>query len=383
LIEFGHLAFYKPLGAVWGSSPLLGEAEAMAVLKPITTPRLTRRNIDSWPVAGSGLSARVVNCLEREGVKTIGQLRGWREKDLLALEHFGVISSENIRWFFNWTRRLEAGNGQLANFRTCLREFLNRQEVHVLEQRYGLTDSQFRPQMKRRTLAEIANEMGGGLTRERVRQVEEVAIQSLQAKLPATVFEAQEVYWVNRIQASSCVVTSNELRDWTEDPMLGGYQPWGALLLLTETYSRITFRYDYFTTLPPQTLSQVEKQILQVLHSVREPVPFEHVLAEVSDDLDFLNGQRPRLVTTILDHHPEISGTVDRRYFLPRVGASVVLTDILRADPEPLHFHELTRRYNQRMLPHSQRGTGYILRVLNLMQNAQRVSRALYQLKSR
>jgi hypothetical protein len=342
-----------------------------------------RRDVDSWPVAGSGLSARVVHCLDRERVKTIGQLRGWREKDLLALEHFGVISAENVRWFFNWTRRLEAGNGQLPNFRAYLREFLSRQEVHVLEQRYGLTDSEFRPQRKRRTLAEIANEMRGGVTRERVRQIEEVAIQSLQAKLPTAVLEAQEVYWANRIQTSSCVVTANELGDWAEDPMLGGYQPWGVLLLLSETYSRITCRYDYFTTLPPQTLSQVEKQILQLLHSEGAPVPFEQVLAEVSDDLDFLNGQRPRLVTTILDHHPEISGTVDRRYFLPRVGAPVVLTDILRANPVPLHFRELTRQYNQRMLPHSQRGTGYILRVLNLMQNAQRVSRAVYQLKSR
>jgi hypothetical protein len=154
-------------------------------------------------------------------------------------------------------------------------------------------------------------------------------------------------------------------------------------LLLSEIYSRITFRYDYFTTLPPQVLSLVEKQIFQVLHTSGEPVPFERVLAEVADDLSFLNGQRPRLVTIMLDHHPEISGTVDRRYFVPAVGAPVVLADILRAHPEPLHFHVLTRRYNERMQPQSRRGTGYILRVLNLMQDAQRVSRAVYQLKSR
>ena len=39
----------------------------------------------------------------------------------------------------------------------------------MLEQRYGLTDPLFRPQMKRRTLAQIASEMRGRLTRERVR----------------------------------------------------------------------------------------------------------------------------------------------------------------------------------------------------------------------
>jgi hypothetical protein len=88
-------------------------------------------------------------------------------------------------------------------------------------------------------------------------------------------------------------------------------------------------------------------------------------------------------VTVILDHHPEISGTVDRRYFLPAAGAPTVLADILRRSPEPLHFHDLTRLYNAHMLPHSRKGAGYILRVLNLMSDAQRVSRAVYQLKSR
>jgi hypothetical protein len=33
------------------------------------------------------------------------------------------------------------------------------------------------------------------------------------------------------------------------------------------------------------------------------------------------------------------------------------------------------------MLPHSRKGTGYILRVLNLMPEARRVSRAVYELK--
>ena len=72
---------------------------------------------------------------------------------------------------------------------------------------------------------------------------------------------------------------------------------------------------------------------------------------------------------------------MDRRYFLPMVGAPLVIADILRDRQEPVHFHELTRLYNERMQPHSQKGTGYILRVLHLMPEARRVSRALYQWK--
>ena len=354
-----------------------------AQLKPIERQTLSRRQIDQWPVANSGLSARVVHCLELVGVKTVGELRAWSDEQLLALRNFGVTSCKNVRWFFSWAKRLETndGNATVPNFRSLLREFLSRQEVYVLEQRYGLTDPLFRPHMKRRTLQEIAATRGG-VTRERVRQIEESAIAALRSKLCGAVAETQEVYWANRIQSRSCVVTSAELAEWLDDPMLGGYQPWGVLLMLSEVMTRIGFRYDYFTTLPPQIMNQVEKQILQLLNESKEPVPFETILASVSDELSFLNGQRPRLVTVMLDHHPDISGTVDRRYFLPTVGAPLLIADILRDEDRPLHFHELTRLYNDRMLPHSRRGTGYILRVLNLMNEAERVSRAVYTLKS-
>jgi len=344
------------------------------------TQKITREMIDNWTVARSGLSARVVHCLDEAGVKNIGQLRDWSDQQLLNLANFGATSLDNVRWFFNWTRRLEAGNGQVPNFRALLREFLNSQEVFVIEQRYGLTDPLFRPQMKRRTLQEIAR-MRIRVTRERVRQIEESAIATLRSHLARLVAETQEVYWANQIVAGGCVVTSAELGGWTDDPNLGGYQPWGSLLLVSETLERITFRFDYFSVLPGMVLNQVEKQILQLLHASKEPVAFEKILASVSDELSFLNGQRPRLVTVLLDHHPEISGTVDRRYFLPMVGAPLVIVDILRTRQEPVHFHELTRLYNERMQPHSRKGTGYILRVLNLMPEAQRVTRAVYQLK--
>jgi|SRR5579859_4165287 len=342
--------------------------------------QFTRQEIDDWPIAGSGLSARVVHCLEQMSVKNIGELRGWSDQQLLNLANFGQTSLENVRWFFNWTRRLETGNGQISNFRAHLREFLNSQEVFVIEQRYGLTDPLFRPHMKRRTLQEIAK-MRIRVTRERVRQIEESAIMALRSRLARAVAETQEVYWANRILAGSCVVTTAELGEWSDDPILGGYQPWGTLLLLHETLERITFHYDYFSILPGHVLLHVEKQILQILHAATEPIPFEKILASVSDELSFLNGQRPRLVTVLLDHHPEISGTVERRYFLPMVGAPRVIADILRGREEPVHFHELTRLYNERMQPHSRKGTGYILRILNLMPDAQRVSRAVYQLK--
>jgi len=215
--------------------------------------QLTRQAIDNWPIAKSGLNARVVHCLEQTGIKNVGQLRGWDDQQLLNLPNFGSTSLENIRWFFNWTRRLEVGNGHVPTFRGLVREFLNSQEVFVVEQRYGLTDLLFRPHMKRRTLQEIAG-MRIRVTRERVRQIEESAITALRSLLARAAAESQEVYWANRILSASCVVTTSELNEWRNDPSLGGYQPWSVLLLLSETLERITFRYDYFSVLPGPVL---------------------------------------------------------------------------------------------------------------------------------
>jgi hypothetical protein len=350
-------------------------------LEPIQKPTWTRAQIDHWPIATSGLSARVVHCLEHAGVKTIGELRTWSDERLLALRSFGTSSLRNVHWFLNWTKRLENDDVAMPNFRALLREFLNRQEVFVIELRYGLADPLFRPQMKRRTLQEIAD-MRGQVTRERVRQVEEAAIATLRSKLCRAVAESQEIHWTEMIQARGCVVGSGELAEWAGDPLLGGYQPWGTLLLLSESLTRIHLRHDYFTTLAPELLNQVEKQVLQLLREARYPVPFDKILAAVSGGLRVLDEQQARFVSVVLDHHPEISGTIDRRYFVPAIGAPLIIADILRSRAEPLHFHELTRLYNDRMQPHSHKGTGYILRVLNLMPDAQRVSRAVYQVKA-
>jgi hypothetical protein len=332
-------------------------------------------------VAESGLRARVVHCLGRAGAQTIGQLRGWSDKQLLDLPHLGPMSLDNIHWFLGWTDRLETGHGQPADYLTLLREFLNQQELVVIEQRYGLTDPLFRPHMRRRTLQEIA-ETHVRATRERVRQVEEAALAALRSRLVRAAAAGQEAHWANRILSSGGMVTTAELSSWAGDPVLGGYQPWGVLLLLSETVERITFRYDYFTAMPNPVLNELENEILQLLQATGEPVASEKILAAVAGALDVVNDQRPRFVTQLLDHHPQISGMSDGRYFLPRISAPLVVGDLLRSRAEPVHFHELTRLYNERMLPNSRVGAGYILRLLNFIPGAHRVSRGLYQLKA-
>src|SRR5260221_9975709 len=157
----------------------------------------SRKEIDQWEVARSGLNARVMHCMDKAGVTTVGELRKWKEPQLMALRNFGVGSYKNVRWFFNWTKQLEAGTASLSHFKAVLREFLSRQQIFVIEHRYGLIDPLFRPQMRRKTLQEIAN-MQGGLTRERVRQVEEATLNLMSSLLARALAEPIEMAWANR-----------------------------------------------------------------------------------------------------------------------------------------------------------------------------------------
>jgi hypothetical protein len=347
-------------------------------MKEVLPPQLARETIDNWSVSEAGLTTRVVHCLQQDGIMTIRQLREQSDGHLLRLPNFGPISLENVHWFFRWTQRLQSGDGDMPDFRSLVREFLDPQQVFVMEQRYGLTDPLFRPHMKRCTLREIGEQRN--VTRERMRQVEESALAALRSRLVRTVSAHQEDYWIDRILLRGGLVTFNELTEWVGDSRLGGYQPWGVLLLLSEALDRVTCRHDYFTFVPNRVLDQVEERALQLLQNTKEPLALEKILVQVSDALAAVTAKPEQLLAMLLDHHPQINSTLDRNYFLPKRVAPRILTDILRGHPGPIHFHELTRLYNERMLPRSRRGTGYILILLNGMPDVQRISRGQYSL---
>jgi Bacterial RNA polymerase, alpha chain C terminal domain/Sigma-70, region 4 len=347
-------------------------------MKEVLPPLLARETVDDWSVSEAGLSTRVVHCLQQDGITTIRQLRDQSDGHLLSLPNFGPISLQNVHWFFRWIQRLQSGDGDMPDFRALMREFLDPQQVFVIEHRFGLTDPLFRPHMKRCTLQEIGERRK--VTRERMRQIEESALIALRSRLVRTVAAHQEIYWANRISSRGGLVAFTELSEWVGDSRLGGYQPWGVLLLLSEALDGIACRHDYFTFVPNRVLDQVEERVLHLLRNTREPLALEKILAQVSDVLGSVTAEPEQLLAMLLDHHPQINGTLERNYFLPKRVAPQILMDILRGHSGPIHFHELTRLYNERMLPRSRRGTGYILILLNSMPDVQRISRGQYSL---
>jgi hypothetical protein len=357
----------------------MNEVYGCSRVKPIQPIELSRQQIDQWPVVTAGFNARVVHCLVRAGISTVGELRSWSDKRLLVLHSFGVGSMQNVRWFFRWTSRLEKGQSAVADLRQWLREFLNDRELAVLERRYGLNDPLFRPPVRRMTLQEIARQLGG-VTRERARQVEETGLAKLRSHLARAVVAPLETYLVERIKEYGGAVSSKDLGDWQRDPVLGGYQPWGALALLSDTLEDIHARYGCFCCLPSETVRDIEASVLRVLREARTPVAFDTIRAQVAVPIHSVGAtvDRDHLLHVMLDYHPGIDGTVDGRYYLPEPGIEMLIVEILRAATEPLHYYEIARRYNALVQPASRRGTGFILHLLHAMSTAQRVGRGLY-----
>jgi hypothetical protein len=180
-----------------------------------------RRTIDAWPLATAGLASRSVTCLQRAHVRTIGELRPWTDAQLLALPAFGQQSLGDVHWFMAWARQLETGGDGPSDLRVFLDEFLTARQRNVIEQRFGLTDPLFRPWMKRETLREIGGELRGGITRERVRQIESESLTRLRSHLAQALAKG--------IQKPIATAQRGAT-------VLGGYEPWGSAWLLEYLY---------------------------------------------------------------------------------------------------------------------------------------------------
>jgi len=57
---------------------------------------LNPEDVDSWPIEALCLSARALNCLLSENVRTIGRLREMAPRDLLSIKNLGRTTFHEI-----------------------------------------------------------------------------------------------------------------------------------------------------------------------------------------------------------------------------------------------------------------------------------------------
>ena len=349
----------------------------MLQVKPVA-----REVIDSWLVAESGLSARVVNSVTAAGVQTVGELRKWTDRQLLALRSLGKVSLNGIKLFYKLCGQIEAGKQSFQNIREVLDIFWDEDERKVIAARYGFERKELAAARNWATLQEIAT--AENKTRERIRQIEEIALQRLQSKLAKTCLQPFLDYFVRYIDALGKAAHCADLAPLQDDPLFAGYNVCAIALLLADIHrDRLTFYNRVFSTLPLSVVHDIENEGVKILSASPEPVVLDRLVETLPAFSDLATPeQRRRVISMVLDHHPNVAATTDNRYFLYPAGAMPFLTEVLRSIERPAHFRAIANAFNERLKPLSRKGAGYILELLNSNPLCTRTDRGWYDLKA-
>lgn len=350
----------------------------MLQVKPVI-----REVIDSWPVAESGLSVRVVHSVTAAGVQTIGELRKWTDRQLLALKSLGKVSLSGIKFFYKLCGQIEQGKQAFQNIREVLDIFWDEDELKVMSARYGFDRKELAAARNWSTLQEIAT--AENKTRERIRQIQEAATLRLQSRLAKVCLQPFVEYFGRYIDALGKAANCADLAPLQDDPLLAGYNVCALALLLADLNpDRITFHNRVFYTVPLSVIRDIESAGVRMLsEKISEPMALDSLVESLPAFPELVTPeQRRRVISVVFDHHHSVAATTDNRYFLYPSGAVSFVTEVLRGLQRPAHFRAIANAFNEQLKPLSRKGAGYILELLNSNPLCTRTDRGWYDLKA-
>ena len=342
---------------------------------------VVRETIDAWPVDGSGLPVRVVNSVLSAGVTTVGRLSAQSDQDLLALRSLGRISLGHIRSFFKLCAQIEQGKQSFNSIRELLPLFLDGPEMKVVTARYGLELEELAAAKTCATLQEFGD--AEHKTRERVRQIQETAMQKLRSRLAAVCLEPFYIFFADLLVARGTSVTCTDIAALKNESPAGGYNICGVLMLLSDLHpERIIFYSDFFSTLSEQTIRTMESQAIELLNRAAKPIQLDEILKSTAMPSLSDEEQKRQLLSCILEHCVLVAATLDHRYFTYERGTQAFLAEVLKGLERPIHYRKVTDAFNDRLKPLSRKGAGFILEALNAAPLCTRVDRGIYDLKA-
>ncbi len=343
---------------------------------------VSREIIDAWPVAESGLSARIVHSVSAAGVQTIGELRKWTDRQLLALKSLGKISIAGVKGFYRLCGQIEQGKQSFQNIREVFDIFWDEDELKVMTLRYGFDRKEPAAARNWATLQEIAT--AENKTRERIRQIQEVATLKLQCRLARVCLQPFVDYFVKYIDALGKAANCADLAPLQDDPLLAGCNVCAIALLLADLNpDRITFHNRVFCTAPLRVVREIEEAGVRMLNDTASPMDLDALAAGMQPSVELAGTeQQRRVIGLVLEHHPGVAATTDNRFFLYSAGAQAFLTEVLRSLQRPVHFRAIANAFNDRLKPLSRKGAGYILDLLNNNPLCIRTDRGWYDLKA-
>ncbi len=326
----------------------------------IRVPAIDRRAIDQWPIAGSGLSVRVTTCAARAGMKTVADLRAARAEDVLALRHFGVTSLRHLRRFLRQCDRIAAGQLVFRDANELAGELLNGPQWDVIRSRYGLLREELRASRDFYTLQEIGNRTN--LTRERVRQVEALALKRLASRFAEACLGAWRAGGRAFLEARGGVADFASFAEWPGDGTAGGLNPCALMLLLADLRPDEWIQHrDGFSLYGAGVLHRIEAQALDRLRRTRGPVPAAALRAAQGPGR-IPDGMTDEALARVLERMPDVLALADGSFL--HVGhVAVLLADAVPPGP-PVHCEAVHAALNARLRPGSRRGLGFVVRAL-------------------
>jgi len=337
---------------------------------------ISRERIDAWTIRESGLPTRVVNGSRLARIETIGQLRQKSSEELIALRAIGRISVRDIQRFFDLCKRIEDGTLVFLTIQEVFDLFMDREEMDILARRYGLMRTDLKVSRNFMTLQEIGNELQ--LTRERIRQVEKIALCNLRSRLASHCLQPFYLYLNAFINSRARVITCEDARDLADQSWLSDYDPCSILLLLHDlSPDRYTEYHGIFSTFSLEVLRTAEAGALAFLAGQDAPVKLTDIVRALEGPI---GAWAPAALGKLLDHCDKVAATMDARYFLFTKGSEAFLLELLNQSERPAHYRTLTTLFNDSLKPACRKGNGYILKLLNASQRFVKTERGYYDL---
>jgi len=336
-------------------------------------PKIPGEVIERWPIAESGLPARVVNSCRLAGIGTVGELRARDDAQLSALKSVGRSSIADIQSYFELCDAIQAGTLSFFKLQDVFDALLIAEEMEVLRGRYGFMRRDGRIDNKFMTLQEVGNQFR--LTRERIRQVERSALLQLRSRLGQAYLHPFYTYLIAFIDHQGGVVSGEEVAQLRNQFWLGEDNPGAVMILLHDIDpSRYTWHRGLFSTLPADQLDEIERQAIEVLRQHSTPIR----ATQIAETLDVSN---PAAAARIMRQSEVILTTRDERCMLEFNGADAFLAELMQASANgSIHYRALATLYNEQVYTNSWRGSGFILRVLNQSTRFQQNGRGQYTL---
>lgn len=348
----------------------------------LSIPTLSRQIIDSWPLAESGLPVRVVNSLAPEGVLTVGELRALPNDRLLSIRSLGRISIGHIHSFFLLCENLEKGKQAFADFLSVSAFLFDTDEWDVIQARYGLRSDDVVLKSHYTTLQKIG--VAGHKTRERIRQIQEIALLKLKSRLATACLQPFFMDAVTFIRSHACIITGEDVTNLRGVAWLAGCNPAGTLVLFSELPASGFQYYNHcLSTLSIAALTAIEHEAVHIVEDRAAPMPLKEIV-NILTPPPGLAGERQILnvVRCLLDHNKTIAATLEGDYFSFHTGIHPYLATLLGRIKRPVHYRAVMQNFNDRVKPLSRKGAGFILDNLNSHPQVTRVDRGVYDLKA-